>query len=222
MDESLVELSNLTNEVYKKQKILAICGVVAPIIFFIMVAIESMIRPGYSPFHNFVSDLGVGPLSILQNVNFMIFGILTIGLGLGLHGGLPKPMSRFLKSGIWLVVIFGVLIFFAGVFPEDYGTGVLHTIVSAFGFLTIIAAQLCVWRGLRGNEIWRGYRTYSLISGLLSIIFLILLQISISNFAAYQGLAQRLFLAVPWIWIGITGLKLYFYIKTNEKNIPNE
>ncbi len=214
----------MADGVHKKQKILALCGVVAPIIFFIMVAIESMIRPGYSPFHNFVSDLGVGPLSILQNLNFMIFGILTIGLGFGLRVGLPEPMSRSLKSGVWLVVMFGVLIFFAGVFPEDYGTGVLHTTISAFGFLTIIAAQLLVWRGLsrNDNEIWGGYRTYSLISGLLSIILLILLQISISNFVAYQGLAQRLFLAVPWIWIGGTGLKLYFYSKTIEKNIQTD
>jgi hypothetical protein len=52
-----------------------------------------------------------------------------------------------------------------------------------------------------------------LIRGLLSIIFLIILQITISDFVAYQGLAQRLFLAVPWIWIGLSGLKLYSFAK---------
>lgn len=183
-----------------------------------MVIVESLIRPGYSPVHNFVSDLGVGSLAILQNINFMIFGLLTIFLGLGLNGSLPIPRSRSLKTGIWLVIIFGILIILAGVFPENYGSGALHQSVSAFAFLSIIAAQLLVWKGLKGDDfaIWGKYRTYSLVSGLLSIIFLILLQVAISDFPAYQGLAQRLFLAVPWIWVGVTGFVLYLMIRNKE------
>lgn len=201
-----------------KLLISAFCGMITPVLFLVMVIIESLIRPGYSPVHNFVSDLGVGPLSILQNVNFMIFGILTIIFALGFRAFLPEPHGKALKSGVWLVIIFGFLIFFAGVFPENYGSGALHTSVSAFAFLTIIAAQFLIWKGLKNKDsaIWGKYRTYSLISGLLSIIFLIILQIVISNFIAYQGLAQRLFLALPWIWIGITGLKFYSLIKIDE------
>jgi hypothetical membrane protein len=205
----------MTDNIQRKQMIFALCGIIAPILFWVMVIVESLIRPGYSPVNNFVSDLGVGSLAILQNINFMIFGILTIGLGLGLHGSFPTPRGVSLKSGVLLVIIFGILIFFAGVFPENYGSGVLHTSVSAFAFLSIIAAQLLIWKGLKGMDtvIWGGYSTYSLISGLLSIIFLILLQVAISDFAAYQGLAQRLFLAVPWIWVGVTGLILYSFLR---------
>ncbi len=205
----------MTDNFQRKQVFFALCGIIAPILFWVMVIIESLIRPGYSPLHNFVSDLGVGSLAILQNINFMIFGILTICLGLGLQGSLPTPRGVSLKSGVLLVILFGILIFFAGVFPENYGSGVLHTSVSAFAFLSIIAAQLLIWRGLKDTDttIWGEYRIYSLISGLLSIIFLILLQIAISEFIAYQGLAQRLFLAIPWIWIGVTGLMLYSFLR---------
>ena len=211
----------MTDNIQRKQVIFALCGIIAPILFWVMVIVESLIRPGYSPVHNFVSDLGVGSLAILQNINFMIFGILTIGLGLGLHESLTNPRGVSLKSGELLVIIFGILIFFAGVFPENYGSGVLHTSVSAFAFLSIIAAQLLIWKGLKGMDttIWGEYRTYSLISGLLSIIFLILLQVVISDFAAYQGLAQRLFLAVPWIWIGVTGLMLYSFFRKKVKTV---
>jgi hypothetical membrane protein len=208
----------MTYIVQRRQIIFALCGILAPIIFWLMVIVESLIRPGYSPVHNFVSDLGVGSLAILQNINFMIFGLLTIFLGLGLNGSLPIPRSRSLKTGIWLVIIFGILIILAGVFPENYGSGALHQSVSAFAFLSIIAAQLLVWKGLKGDDfaIWGKYRTYSLVSGLLSIIFLILLQVAISDFPAYQGLAQRLFLAVPWIWVGVTGFVLYLMIRNKE------
>jgi len=213
----------MADNIQRKQVIFALCGIIAPILFWVMVIVESLIRPGYSPVHNFVSDLGVGSLAILQNINFMIFGILTIGLGLGLHGSLPTPRGVSLKSSVLLVIIFGILIFFAGLFPENYGSGVLHTSVSAFAFLSIIAAQLLTWKGLKGMDtaIWGGYRIYSLISGLLSIIFLILLQVAISDFAAYQGLAQRLFLAIPWIWVGVTGLVLYSFIR-NKYKLPKK
>ena len=210
----------MTDNVQRRQTIFALCGILAPIIFWLMVIVEGLIRPGYSPVHNFVSDLGVGSLGVLQNINFMVFGLLTIGLGLGLHVSLPISRSRSLKAGIWLVIIFGILIILAGVFPENYGSGALHTSVSAFAFLSIIAAQLLVWKGLKGRDvaIWGNYRIYSLVSGLLSIIFLILLQITISDFPAYQGLVQRLFLVVPWIWVGVTGLVLYSMIRNKQKS----
>jgi hypothetical membrane protein len=214
----------MTYIVQRRQMIFALCGILAPIIFWLMVIVESLIRPGYSPVHNFVSDLGVGSLAILQNINFMIFGLLTIFLGLGLNGSLPTPGRRSLKTGIWLVIIFGILIILAGVFPENYGSGALHQSVSAFAFISIIAAQLLIWKGLKGDDfaIWGEYRTYSLVSGLLSIIFLILLQVAISDFPAYQGLAQRLFLVVPWIWVGVTGLVLYSMIRNNRNAIKKE
>ncbi len=84
--------------------------------------------------------------------------------------------------------------------------------VSSTAFVSIIAAQLLIWHGLRheNSTIWGRYRTYTLISGLLSLIFVILLKVAMIYFVDYQGAFQRLFLAVPWIWIGITGLKLYY------------
>jgi hypothetical membrane protein len=193
-------------------------GIVAPILFVLLVIVASLLRPDYSQFHNFVSDLGVGPHAIIQNANFVVFGLLSIGFAIGLRSGLPAPGKRALKACVWLVIIFGFGILFAGVFPENYLSGGPHTTASAIAFLSIIAAQLLIWRGLRSedNAVWGRYRTYSLISGSLSVILLVLLQVAISTSGTYQGVAQRAFLAVPWIWIEVTGLKLYSLIKKTE------
>jgi len=67
----------------QKQRFFALCGIIAPMLFTILVIIESLLRPGYSQIYNFVSDLGVGPNAVLQNINFAIFGILSIFLLLG-------------------------------------------------------------------------------------------------------------------------------------------
>jgi hypothetical membrane protein len=203
-----------TNDVMTKKsdrlRFYAICGIVAPIFFWFMVVIESLLRPGYSQYYNFVSDLGVGHLSILQNINFVVFGILTIGLAIGLKNGLPSPKTRTLKAGIWFVILFAIGVLLAGVFPESYLWAIPHNIVSATAFVAIIAAQLFIWQGLKDKDrtMWGRYATYSLISGLLSLILVILLKVAML-YGFYPGLSQRAFLIVSWIWIGVTGIKLY-------------
>ncbi|WP_321421109.1 DUF998 domain-containing protein [uncultured Methanobacterium sp.] len=207
--------NGISIQMMNRQRFFAMCGIVAPIFFALLVIIASLLRSDYSQTSNFVSDLGVGPYAIIQNINFIIFGLLTISLALGLRSGLPSPQGRALKAGVWFVVLFGLGVLFAGVFPEDYLSQMPHNLVSATAFVAIIIAQLLIWQGLRNEDsmVWGRYRTYSLISGLLSIIFVILLKISMTYYVDYQGVAQRLFLAVPWIWIGITGLKLYYIMK---------
>src|SRR5664280_1472977 len=203
-----------TNDVMTKKsdrlRFYAICGIVAPIFFWFMVVIESLLRPGYSQYYNFVSDLGVGHLSILQNINFVVFGILTIGLAIGLKNGLPSPKTRTLKAGIWFVILFAIGVLLAGVFPESYIWAIPHNIVSATAFVAIIAAQISIWQGLKDKDrtMWGRYATYSLISGLLSLILIILLKVAML-YGFYPGLSQRAFLIVSWIWIGVTGIKLY-------------
>ncbi len=194
-------------QVPNKQRLFALCGVVAPILFTLVVIAASLLRPGYSQTQNFISDLGVGPYAMIQNANFVIFGLLSIGFALGLRGGLPAPQGRALKAGTGLVILFGFAIVLAGIFPEDYLSGGPHTLVSSVAFLLIIAAQLLIWQGLRGADsaVWGTYRTYALISGLLSLIL-----VWFSASTDYPGAAQRIFLAVPWLWIEVTGLKLYF------------
>jgi hypothetical membrane protein len=205
-------------KVRSRQRFFALCGIIAPIIFTLLVIVASLLRPDYSQTSNFVSDLGVGSYAIIQNINFIIFGLLSIGLALGLSNGLPSPKGRALKTGVWFVILFGLCVLLAGVFPEDYLSQMPHNLVSATAFVAIIIAQLLIWQGLRkeDNTVWGKYRTYSLISGLLSIFFVILLKIFMTYYMDYQGLAQRLFLAVPWIWIGITGLKLYYLTKKTD------
>lgn len=180
-----------------------------------MVIVASLLRPEYSQTQNFVSDLGVGPYAIIQNLNFIIFGLLSIGLALGLRTGLPDPQPKSTTTGVFMVGLFGLLVMLAGVFPEDYLSQVPHNLVSAFAFLSIIAAQLLVWKGLKGadSSVWSRYRTYCLMSGILSILLLVALRVAVSTDSDFQGGVQRLFLAVPWIWIGASGVKLYFTTK---------
>ena len=201
----------------QKQRLFALCGVIAPILFTLLVIVESFIRPGYSQIFNDVSDLGVGPYAVIQNINFIIFGLLSIGFAVGLGANLQHRAG---KAAKWLVIVFGLCIILAGVTLFSVGPDVTyakdvvaHGLVSAIAFLVIIVAQFMTWLALRGNigAIWGHYRTYSLISGLLSILVLVIL--SYTQFSSYHGATERLFIAVWMIWIEMTGIKLYSLTK---------
>ncbi len=203
--------------IQKRQRIFALCGIIAPILFTVLVIVESLLRPGYSQIFNDISDLGIGTYSIIQNINFIVFGLLSIGFAIGLGDNLKYRAGKAVK---WLVIIFGLCIMLAGVTlflaPSDvvYAKNVIsHGLVSAVAFLVIIVAQFLTWLSLRGSSdvIWGRYRIYSLISGLLSILTLIFL--SYTQFSSFHGASERLFIAVWMIWIFITGLKLYSLYK---------
>jgi len=61
-------------QIQNRQQIFALCGIIAPILFLLLVIVASLLRSDYSQTHNFVSDLGVGPYALIQNINFIIFG----------------------------------------------------------------------------------------------------------------------------------------------------
>jgi hypothetical membrane protein len=67
-----IKIGTLT-QTKNRQRLFAFCGIVAPILFTLLVVVASLLRPGYSQTHNFVSDLGVGPYAIIQNAKFIIF-----------------------------------------------------------------------------------------------------------------------------------------------------
>ncbi|MEN6291496.1 MAG: DUF998 domain-containing protein [Methanobacterium sp.] len=201
----------------QKQQFFALCGIVAPILFTILVIVESLLRPGYSQIFNDVSDLGIGPYSIIQNINFIIFGLLSIGFAMGIGANLPHRAGKATK---WLVVVFGMCIILAGVTLFSVGADVTyakdvvaHGLVSAIAFLVIIVAQFTAWHALRNSEnsIWGSYRIFSLIMGLMSIFTLLLL--SYTQFSPYHGATERLFIAMWMIWIEVTGIKLYSLTK---------
>lgn len=209
--------NRMINQAMKRQRIFALCGIIGPIFFTLLVIIESLIQPGYSQIFNDISDLGLGPYGIIQNISFIVFGLLSIGFAIGLGANLPHRAGKAVK---WLVIVFGVCIILAGVTLILTPAGVIyakdvvsHGLVSAIAFLVIIVAQFLTWQALRGSnsDIWGCYRIYSLLSGLLSIFTLIIL--SYTQFSSFHGATERLFIAVWLIWIEVTGLKLYFHQK---------
>jgi hypothetical membrane protein len=194
-------------------RVAAWSGIVAPLLFAFLVGVESVLRPGYSQIANNVSDLGIGPYSIIQNANFILFGALAIIFAFGLGAVLPHG-SKSSGRAKWVAVLFGLGIMFAGITllfagsTADSSAVGSHVLASFVAFFAAIGMQLLVWRALRAEDraLWGRYRTYSLVSGVVSLAMLIVFSY-LSNMP-YHGFTERLFIAVPWVWIEVSGFKI--------------
>ncbi len=56
---------------------LAVCGIIAPPLFASIIVVAGTLRQAYSHISQFISELGYGPNAILQNLNFVLTGMLA-------------------------------------------------------------------------------------------------------------------------------------------------
>ena len=203
------------------QRIGAAAGIAIPIIFATLVITASFLRPGYNQVIDIISLLGVGPNAIIQNINFVVAGVLSIPFGAALGSTLANLTGRKTRMLTLDLLIFGAAVVLAGVFlslvgvPIVGGTAVpelelfyAHTIVSLVGFVTIIVAQFLAWKVIRNSDASRlmRYGKYSLISGIVSTVFLTIFFLTFES--PIEGLTERLLVAAPLIWVEVTGINL--------------
>jgi hypothetical membrane protein len=149
-------------------------GVAGPVLFTAaFLAQESFRRDEYDAMAEPVSALEAGPNGWIQQVNFVVFGVLTIVFAVGLHRGLT-PTRRGIV-GPALVAVSGVGLLLAAAFPlrEDvagvtYDPGG-HLIAGLMFFPSSAAALVVLSRRLAEDPRWRSLSSYSLAAGVVAI-----------------------------------------------------
>ncbi len=198
----------------------SICGMIPMLLFAVWLIIAALISPGYNGNSHYISPVTNGFYSMIQNLVFVVLGLLSVGLAFGLRLSLSSTENGLLKLGVWSVIVFGMGVFlggilsFTGILSENYLTIVPYNLVTVIGFaVTIFAyitAVLLIGKGLKYEDslIWGRYSRYSLVTGVLFIILLILL-ITAILYNIYPGVILRVFIIILWVWILVTGVKLY-------------
>jgi hypothetical membrane protein len=118
-------------------------GKMAGILFFIAstqfvlgLIVAEALYPGYSVSGNYISDLGVGPSSVIFNSSIFLLGLLsTIGAYL-----LPRTLN--FRALTILIVLMAVGAMGAGVFTKNFATihGAVSSMAFAFGGLSAIVS----------------------------------------------------------------------------------
>jgi len=188
-------------------QVLAICGMVSPIVYTAMWILGGKLQKDYSHIRDDISSLfAVGaPNQRLMQIFIIISSVLLFLFYLALHDGL-KDRGSIIGPYLFIIAsIFGMLIAFF--FPLDKGgemitwRGKMHLIfVILMGILTVVG-MIALWLRLQTVEEWEIFAWYSLASAIVALILLIVSGIYIES--NYRGLLERL---------GVTPFQLFYFI----------
>ena len=111
---------------YSREKLAGTLFFVAATQFVLCLTISEALYPGYSIFGNYISDLGVGPSSIVFNSSVFLLGLLLIA---GVY--LLRHNSNFQTLNIMLLLM-GIGSMGVGIFTKDFTLA--HGAVSSTAF----------------------------------------------------------------------------------------
>lgn len=194
-------------------KAFAVCGIIAPILYLLMVIIGGALIPGYSHISETVSELLVAgaPNRTLLAALMIISSILGILFPIGLHRGINEGKGS--KVGPVFLIIVSVLTIFTTYFPQDPGgppvtfAGTVHVVLIIPMVILSLGAFLAFWRRLKGDSQWAGYGRYSLITFVVAIPLGIVSAVSLDS--PYVGLLERISVAVILQWGFVMAIKLF-------------
>ena len=183
----------------------AMAGIAGPVLFTLGFLAQEQLRRGeYDPIREVVSALEAGTHGWIQQVNFVILGVLTMIFAVGLHRGLAP--SRAGMVGPVALFISGAVNVLAAIFPlrEDaagatYDPGG-HQVAGTLFFATSFIALIALSRRCAADPRWRSIAGWMLAAGLLAALsFPLMGALVIPDNAPlhdWAGLAQRLIVLV--------------------------
>jgi hypothetical membrane protein len=190
----------------------AVSGIAAPVIFTLTVCILGLIQPGYRPFAQLMSELGEtgAPYAIIMNVlGFGLFGILIVGFAPGLYFALGNRRTAFAGSAFILAA--GLAFIGMAFLPCDTAcvpvttAGSMHLVLGLVAIVAAVLAACTLAVPMREDTYWHGFWIYSLASGLF-VLLLLPFYLSVQG---YEGLFQRLMVAVILVWTEVIAIRLY-------------
>ena len=191
-----------------------LCGLIAPVVFVSVFALEGWIRSGYNPARMFVSELSLGPRGWIQIVNFLITGSLILVFA---RSSAAQKVS---KAGAFLLALVGGSLFASGPFVTDPSVlfnqvsvhGLIHGLFGAVVF-SLAPVICCVYfRQVFRVPGERRFALWTLVAALMLIAGTVVLKASQfpgSPLYAWKGLIQRAVLITFMAWLFWFALRLF-------------
>jgi len=192
-----------------------LCGVLAPLLWAAAIAYCGTLRPGFSHFTQYISELGERGSStelLMRYGAFAATGLMHLAFAAAL-----AVIFRSSRLGVLAAILLGLnglARIGAGYFPCDVAceqTGSLgqrmHSLSATVGFLALAVSTVLWSIVFRRTPKLRNLSAYSVASGVLGLAFLVLMAASPEPGAA-RGLFERLSSGVLSLWILVFALRL--------------
>ncbi|MER7620593.1 DUF998 domain-containing protein [Streptomyces sp. NPDC126503] len=187
-------------------------GAAAGPLFLVVGLGQGLVRDGFDPGRNAISQLALGEGGWIQTVSFLLTGALLAAGACAL-----RRVLRGGPGGVWgpvLVGVFGVSFWAAAAFPADPGAGfpagapeetvpsghgAVHMAAGVIGYLALCAAFLVLARPLAV----RGLRSWAVTSRVMPVLVLAGFLASAASVAAFTAAA-----ALGLLWLSALTARL--------------
>jgi uncharacterized protein DUF998 len=191
---------------------LAFGGVLAPLVFLGAVVVTAAGRPEYHHATQMISELGetgARNATLMNYGGFLVYGVLIVGLAVGLHQGIRRGPGDWL--GPLLLLLYGLAYMGVAFAPCNPGcTGEtpttseqVHFLLSRFIVLTAVATPLVLYTRLAKDPAWRSLSPLLVI---LPTVAYLLFLLPVPGLTA--GWQQRAFFGFTLAWILVLALGL--------------
>jgi len=191
---------------------------------FIVAMVVTQVGYGssYSLSQNYISDLGAvncgvfggsgafgghnacSPWHLVFNVSIVVMGLLILLAVILLRTAFPARRSR--TIGLGLLALAGLGAIGVGLFPEDVNI-TAHSISALLAFLGGGLALLVLGFAMFRDTRWDGFRAYTVISGLVDLVALVLF-VTKTYLGLGVGGMERLIIAPLLLWSIVVGIHL--------------
>jgi hypothetical membrane protein len=161
-----------------------------------------LLKAGYDPVRQAISDGAIGHLGWLQAVAFFGLGLGSIAAAAAMR---PAFKGALAAVGFGLLVLWGVGITLAGVFRADVtdgpdtASGTIHIAASLLSFLFILVAMIIHSIVLRRTPAWRAVALPSAV--LTGAAILAFFAVAATEGSTFWGLMQRIFVGLLVSWL---------------------
>jgi hypothetical membrane protein len=198
-------------------KLGTLCGLCAPIVWALAITLCGSLRPGYSHLSQYISELGERGSStelLMRYAGFLPTGAMHVLFAGALYWAFKG--GKIASVPALLLALNGLGRIAAGLFPCEVGCAgprvllsqKLHGLAAGVGFFALIGAAVTVGFILRRQEGSGRMSAYSLASGVLGLVFLLLMILSDESRAG-TGLYERLSSGVLSLWVLVLAAALW-------------
>jgi hypothetical membrane protein len=196
---------------------LALGGVAGPLLFVLAFTVVGLLRPGYSPVDQAISDLGIDEHAWIVNGSLIILGLSLVGFAVGFDRSIrPRSSTALRVASAALLAAVGVGYAVVGIVPE---TNPLHWQLGAplvYGGATL--GFLLAGLLLRRSPAWRGWGSVTLLASLATLVLVALTFYTFSSYqftsgpspvGQYGGLMERFLFIEILAWYVAVGWRLF-------------
>lgn len=200
---------------------LAFAGMAGPVVLIVTDIVASSANPGYSLVRDSISSLALAELGWVQTIGFLAIGLLVEIFVAGLLYNIRARWG--FHPSITCLVIMGFGLLLLGAFrTEPVGApenteGIIHNIAATAVFWLFPVSALLIAPSVKHDPYWKNVYKYTIITGILGFILVIMVVILEDTDSSWFGLAERLLVANMIIWVEVMAFKLLYLSLTRDR-----